>query len=96
MKLTIDTTEKTIAIDQVVNLSDLIDALEGLIPVEEWEEYNLIPLAKETSFREVTKPFDTRHDKLTTPDFFRVTCTETGQVGGYDIKNDTFYPLSNK
>ena len=41
MKITIDTTSKTIQIDQMVNLHDFLDEIMKILP--NWKEYKLIP-----------------------------------------------------
>ena len=41
MKLQIDTTAKTIRVEGTVNLKDLYDALEKLLPRKEWEFFSL-------------------------------------------------------
>lgn len=43
MKLQLDTTNKTILIDQEVTFGDLLDTLEDLLPNGKWAEYKLIP-----------------------------------------------------
>lgn len=43
MKLQLDTTNKTILIDQEVTFGDLLDTLETLLPNGKWAEYKLIP-----------------------------------------------------
>ena len=42
MKIHIDTTAKTIRLDEFVIMSDLITELEKLFPNGEWKEYQLI------------------------------------------------------
>ena len=42
MKLQIDTTEKTIKIEEEINLGELTDKLEKLLPNGEWREYKLL------------------------------------------------------
>ena len=41
MKLQLDTVEKTITIDQDVNLGDLVKTLNSLLPKKQWKEYKL-------------------------------------------------------
>jgi len=43
MKLQIDTTNKTIKIEEPVNLKELTDLLEKLLPKGEWKEFKLEP-----------------------------------------------------
>lgn len=43
MKLQLDTTNKTILIDQEVTFGDLLDTLEALLPNGRWADYKLIP-----------------------------------------------------
>lgn len=43
MKLQIDTENKTIKIDESVNLGELSEVLLKLFPKLEWKEYSLIP-----------------------------------------------------
>jgi hypothetical protein len=42
MKIQIDTTAKTIKLDEFVQMNDLIAELEKLFPNGEWKEYQLI------------------------------------------------------
>jgi hypothetical protein len=42
MKIQIDTTAKTIKLDEFVIMNDLIIELEKLFPNQEWKEYQLI------------------------------------------------------
>lgn len=41
MKLQIDTVNKTLKIEEAVNLNELIDALDKLFPNQEWKGYKL-------------------------------------------------------
>ena len=41
MKLQLDTEKKTIKIEELVNLKDLVDLLEKLLPEGEWKNYSL-------------------------------------------------------
>lgn len=41
MKLQIDTTEKTIQVEEHIKLGDLIDTLDDLFPRYAWKEYQL-------------------------------------------------------
>jgi len=41
MKLKIDTTEKTIKVEETVNLGALMDKLNTLFPEDEWRIYSL-------------------------------------------------------
>jgi hypothetical protein len=41
MKLVLDTTNKTIKIEEPVNLGELIDTLNKLLPSTEWREFKL-------------------------------------------------------
>lgn len=41
MKIQIDTTAKTIKVEGNINLSDLFDALQKLLPEEEWKNFSL-------------------------------------------------------
>ena len=53
MKLQLDTTEKVIRIDEDVNLGELAESLERLLPFGKWKEFKL-----ETSVQiEWTNPF---------------------------------------
>ena len=42
MKLQLDTTNKTISIEEQVTFGDLLDTLEELLPNGRWSEYKLI------------------------------------------------------
>lgn len=42
MKLTIDTTAKTIEVDQAVNLDELVKEVKRIFP-QDWKEYKLLP-----------------------------------------------------
>ena len=42
MKLQFDTTEKIIKIEETVNLGELIDKLEMLLPSNQWREFKLV------------------------------------------------------
>jgi len=42
MKIQIDNTEKTIVISQSVNIGNLIETLERMLPEGEWKKYTLI------------------------------------------------------
>jgi hypothetical protein len=52
MKFKIDTENKTITINEAVNLKELFDIIKSMFP-EDWKEYNLIV---ETNF--ITTPLD--------------------------------------
>ena len=41
MKIQLDTEKKTIKLEQNVELSKLVDLLEGLLPNEKWKEFTL-------------------------------------------------------
>ena len=41
MRLQIDTSNKTIKLDEDVNLGDLMEALNRLFPTKDWKEYKL-------------------------------------------------------
>ena len=41
MKIQIDTTAKTIKVEEMVKFGELIEALNKLFPKEEWKEYTL-------------------------------------------------------
>jgi len=41
MKIQLDTTNKSIKIEEVVNLGELMDTLENLLPNGTWKEFNL-------------------------------------------------------
>jgi len=43
MKLQIDTSRKTISLEEQVNLGDLFETLETLLPNGLWKQYSLIP-----------------------------------------------------
>lgn len=42
MKLQIDTKEKSIKIEETVNLGELFEKLKMLFPNDEWQEYNIM------------------------------------------------------
>lgn len=42
MKLQLDTTEKTITIQESVKLSELIDVLKKILPNDEWKKFSLL------------------------------------------------------
>ena len=42
MKIQIDTTAKTIKVEADVKLGELVETLEGLLPMKAWMEYMLI------------------------------------------------------
>lgn len=41
MKIQLDTTNKTIKVEEKVNLKELLDAVKKLFPNNEWKEYSL-------------------------------------------------------
>lgn len=46
MKLQIDTKEKTIKIEESINISELINILSNMFPNDTWKEYKLCPVFK--------------------------------------------------
>ena len=42
MKITIDTTAKTISISEEINLSELVETSKNLLQADTWKEYKLI------------------------------------------------------
>jgi hypothetical protein len=45
MKITIDTTAKTIEISEEINLADLVDTMKGLFPGGNWKEFKIKTVA---------------------------------------------------
>ena len=59
MKLTIDTENKTIKLEEQVGLKELSETLIKLFPNQEWKEYDLIPNTVVSTPWVPTNPWDT-------------------------------------
>lgn len=50
MKLTIDTTAKTVEFNEEINLEDLVSTVKALLPNGVWKEFKLMPTASHVNW----------------------------------------------
>jgi hypothetical protein len=89
MKLQLDTTNKTILIDQEVTFGDLLDTLEEILPNGRWAEYKLIP--NQTLHWTTYQMYTPNIQPLTNPvpDYPWIV-TANAQDNSYDVKPGIF------
>lgn len=85
MKLTIDTTAKTIEFNEEINIVDLVDTVKALFPSGVWKEFKLTPTASHANWYPYVPQFDPAPIQ---PYYFTTGPGTTGDFRG--VCNDTF------
>ena len=83
MKITIDTTAKTISISEEINLSELVETLKNLLPADTWKEYKLIT-EKEINWYPYVPSY---------PNYIYTNPTYCGSTGGITTNTVTAGPI---
>jgi hypothetical protein len=76
MKLTIDTTEKTVTVDSDTPLGEVIGMLKKLMPDGEWMEYKIVAGEQERTYVPYV-PYPIQPEYPTWPTYPITTCRDT-------------------
>ena len=91
MKLQIDTKEKTIKIEETVNLEKLFETLEKLLPKGEWKLFSLEMIATIVWDNPITVPYYPYQPVTPYPWFTQPPITYMGTDYGMGVLSDGTY-----
>lgn len=79
MKIQLDTSSKTITIEEKVNLGELFDILSKLLPDESWKQFDIIPMfLYNWSDPIVAQPYQYPYSRIMHTDSCSATLTTDG------------------